>query len=259
MATAPTTQQLPLFYKDLTPLNSRDHGSWHTRSVDKATWLVGQHALPLTVDEFAQAQRHYPIIFSMGANPVPLGLMGLNEGVNTFVQDDGTILDQAYVPAYARRYPFLLAKLTPNTDELSLCFDPASDLVGEFKEGEALFEKDEPTKRTKEMLEFCQRFEEAGIRTTGFVKELKDSGLLIDGEVAIRQNGNEENPFIYRGFQMVDEKKLRKVRGDQLRKLNESGALALIYAHLFSLDLLRGVFTRQIEQGKGPIPAAKSS
>lgn len=255
MATAPSNQ-LPLFYKDLTPLNSRDHGTWHSRSADKATWLVNQHAIPLTVEEFPQAQRHYPIIFSAGDNPVPLGLMGLNEGVNTFVEDDGTILDDAYIPAYARRYPFLLAKLTPNTDELSLCFDPACELVGEFKEGEALFDADQPSDRTKAMLEFCQRFEQAGIRTTNFVQELQDNGLLIDGEVGISQAGAEDKPFIYRGFQMVDEKKLRKIRGDQLRKLNESGALALIYAHLFSLDLLRGVFTRQLNQGKGPLAEA---
>lgn len=256
MASAPT-KQLPLFYQDLTPLNSRDHGSWRTRSVDKASWLVGQHAVPVTVEEFPQAQRFYPIIFSMGSDPVPLALMGLNEGINTFVDDEGTILDGAYIPAYVRRYPFLLAKLAPNTDELSLCFDPGSDIIGDFKEGEALFEGDAPSPRTQEMLEFCQRFEQAGQRTSAFVKELKDQGLLMDGEVAIRQPGNEDKPFIYRGFQMVDEKKLRKVRGETLRKWNENGVLALVYAHLFSLDLLRNVFGRQVQQGKGPAIKAK--
>lgn len=251
MASAPA-QQLPLFYKDLTPLNSRDHGAWRMRGVEKASWLVGQHAVPLTVEEFAQAQRQYPIIFSMGNDPVPLALMGLNEGVNTYVDDDGTILDNAYLPAYVRRYPFLLAKLAPNADELSLCFDPGSDIIGEFNDGEELFEKDQPSQRTQDMLKFCQRFEEAGARTSAFVKELQEHKLLMDGEVAIRRPENGDKPFIYRGFQMIDEQKLRKVRGDQLRKWNESGALALIYAHLFSLDLLRTVFGRQIAQGKGP-------
>jgi len=31
MASAPQAAQLPLFYTDLVPLNSRDHGSWRTR------------------------------------------------------------------------------------------------------------------------------------------------------------------------------------------------------------------------------------
>ena len=87
-----------------------------------------QHAIPLTVDEFPLVQRHMPIVFSVGDDPVPLALMGLNEGVNVFVDDDGKLTEnRCYVPAYVRRYPFMLARLRPDTDELSLCFDPTSD------------------------------------------------------------------------------------------------------------------------------------
>ena len=73
MASAPQPQ-LPLFYKDLMPLNSRDHGSWRARVVDKASWIGNQHAIPLTVEEFPHAQRNYPIVFSAGDNSVPLAL-----------------------------------------------------------------------------------------------------------------------------------------------------------------------------------------
>ena len=51
---------------------------------------------------------------------------------------------------------------------------------------------------------------------------------------------------------MVNQDKLRELRGDQLRKWNENGLLPLIFAHLFSLDLMREIFARQVEQGKGP-------
>ena len=51
MASAPQPQ-LPLFYKDLTPLNSRDHANYRAHSLDRAPWAAGQHAIPLTVDEF---------------------------------------------------------------------------------------------------------------------------------------------------------------------------------------------------------------
>jgi hypothetical protein len=82
MASAPQNANLPLFYNDLVPLNSRDHANYKSQSTDKATWLIGQHAVPLTVEEFPQAARHFPIVFSSGDQPVPLALMGLNEGVN---------------------------------------------------------------------------------------------------------------------------------------------------------------------------------
>ena len=104
------------------------------------------HAIPLTVDEFTLVQRHYPIVFSIGDNPIPIALMGLNEGVNVFLDADGRPIDPTlYIPAYIRRYPFLLARLRPDSDELSLCFDPTANAVGEFEEGEPLFDGEQPS------------------------------------------------------------------------------------------------------------------
>jgi len=254
MASAPNN--LPLFYKDLVPLNSTEHSDWRSRKTDKAVWLAEAHAVPLTVDEFPQAQRHFPIVFSSGDNPVPLALMGLNEGVNTFFDAEGTLLEDAYIPAYARRYPFMLAKLQPEGDELSLCFDPTTELVGSFDDGEALFADGKPSETTNGMLEFCRRFEEAAFRTGSFVEELQKHNLLMDGEVAIRRGDDDEQPFVYGGFKMVDENKLRELRGDQLRTWNQNGLLPLIFAHLFSLELVRVIFGRQVSQGKGPVPSA---
>ena len=257
MATAPQAAQLPLFYNDLMPLNSRDHGKWRSKQTDKAKWLVNQHAIPLTVEEFPQAQRCFPIIFTTGDNAVPLALMGLNEGVNVFIDDEGAVTGPVYVPAYARRYPFMLARLNPESQDLSLCFDPTTDLIGEFDDGAELFDGEAPTDTCKATLNFCEQFEVAGQKTQAFMDELTKHKILMDGEVAIQQEGNDQ-PFVYRGFQMVDENKLRELRGDVLRQWNQNGLLALIYAHLFSLELMRDIFGRQVQLGKGPVavPAA---
>jgi hypothetical protein len=255
MATAAPTQELPLFYSALQALNSAEHGNMKIRRIESMPMMGRTHAVPVTVDEFPLLQRFYPIVFSVGEDPVPLALMGLNEGVNVFLDETGAPLDRnVYVPAYMRRYPFLLARLRPDTDELSLCFDPTSGAVGDFEEGERLFENNEPSEATKAVLQFCEQFETAGQRTGAFVQELKKSGLLMDGEVAIQPEGTPQ-PFIYRGFRMIDEEKLRDLRGDELRKMNQNGMLALIYAHLFSLSQIREVFAKQVQQGKGPIPA----
>jgi hypothetical protein len=258
MATAPQAAALPIFYNDLAPLNRQDHADWRSRPTDKAPWLVGHHAVPLTAEEFPLAQRHYPIIFSAGDDPVPLALMGMNEGVNVFVDDHGVVTSPVYIPAYARRYPFMLARLQPNSEELSLCFDPTSGLVGDFEDGEALFEGEEPAELTKATLNFCEQFEIAGQKTASFVAELKKHDLLMDGELALQIEGQEQ-PFTYQGFRMVDENKLREMRGDVLRGWNQSGLLALVYAHLFSLDLVREVFGRQVQLGKVPATAPQAA
>tara|TARA_R110000782_G_scaffold78276_8_gene155404 strand:+ start:61085 stop:61864 length:780 start_codon:yes stop_codon:yes gene_type:complete len=257
MATAPQAN-LPIFYNGLVPLNSNEHEKFRFRASDSAPYLKNQHAVPLTIDEFVTAQRFVPIIFSAGSDPVPLALMGLNEGVNTFLDDEGKLRGAAYVPAYVRRYPWMLAKLRPDSDELSLCFDPTSDAIGEFEDGELLLEDKQPTELTKNVLKFCEEFEQAAHRTGQFMKELADMDLLMDGEVAIQMPGNDK-PFVYRGFRMVNEEKLRDMRGDQLRKINQSGMLPLIHAHLFSLQLMREIFQQQIEQGKMPeVPAPEA-
>src|SRR3546814_4500531 len=108
-------------YHQLEPLSSNQHEGFKTRAADTAPFLAKAHAIPITVDEFVACQRFYPIVFSVGENPVPLALMGLNEGINVFVDESGKLLvDNAYVPAYVRRYPFMLARLRQDSDELSL-------------------------------------------------------------------------------------------------------------------------------------------
>lgn len=249
MASAP---QLPLFYQDLQPLSSELHAGFKMRQMDTAPWLQNQHAVPLTVEEFPLAQRSFPIVFSAGDDGVPIALMGLNEGINVFIDADGKIIDtDMYLPAYVRRYPFMLARLSPEAEELSLCFDPKSDAIGEFDEGEALFDKTDPSEMTKGILAFNEQFEQAGQRTAAFMAELKELDLLQDGEVSI-QPGDGGDPFIYRGFRMVDEQKLAALRGDQLRKMAQSGMLPLIYAHMFSLSLMSHIFNLQVRQGKQP-------
>ncbi len=253
MASAPQ-QSLPLFYTGLEPLSSQVHGDLSVRPSETAPFLANQHAVPLTIDEFVLMQRYAPIVFSAGPDPVPLALMGLNEGVNVFFDGNGKLTETGfYVPAYVRRYPFMLARLRPDSDELTLCFDPNSDVVGTFDEGTKLFEGTEPTQATKDILSFNQQFEEAGMRTNAFMRELAELGLLMEGELSVQPDGVEQ-PFIYRGFQMVNEEKLRDLRGDQLRKISQSGMLPLLYAHLFSLNLMREIFSRQQALGKMPVP-----
>lgn len=251
MATQPPLPNLPVFYNNLAPLSSSLHANFKVRATDRAPYLSKVNALPLTIDEFITAQRHYPIVFSSGDNPVPLALMGLNDGVNVFIDDEGVPLNPVYIPAYVRRYPYLLARLDQNAEELSLCYDPTSDMIGDNVEGEALFDGDKPSETLNGILKFCEDFEIAAQRTTSFIKELNDLDLLIDGEVTIQPN-DAAQPFLYRGFRMVDEVKFRDLNGDVLRKISQNGMLPLIIAHLFSLPLIREIFGRQMQQGKVP-------
>jgi hypothetical protein len=259
MASQPgASSGLPMLYRDLVPLSSVEHRGWKFRQMQDINLIANVHALPVTVDEFPVVQRFFPIVFASGPESVPLALMGLNEGVNVFVKPDGTYAENTYLPAFVRRYPFLLARLREGVDELSLCFDPSAGLLGEFEEGVALFEEDgQPAQPIKDALAFSEQFEMAAQRSTAFATELNDMGLLEDGELTI-QHPQTGAPYTYRGFRMVSTEKLGELRGDQLRKMNQSGMLILIHAHLFSLNLVSELFSRQVDQGKLPpqVPGA---
>ncbi len=252
MASVPPAN-LPLLYNDLIPLNSEQHGDWKLRPAEGAPALSKIHAVPITADEFIQAQHSLPIVFAAGGDPVPLALMGLNEGVNTLIDENGQLRAPGYVPAYIRRYPWMLARLRPDTDELSLCFDPSFGVVGAFEDGDPVFVDGQPSDAIKAILTFCEQFEQAAARSGQFMEDLKASGLLMDGEMSIQPDGAPQ-PFVYRGFLMVNEEKLREVRGDTLRKWNQNGFLGLIYAHLFSLNQMRDIFQKQLELNLMPQP-----
>lgn len=238
------SSSLPPLYRALEPLSRDAHAAMRLRQSDAAPFLVGCHAVPITVDEFVAVQRHMPIVFSVGNDPLPLALMGLGEGQNVFVDDDGRLKEPTfYLPAYVRRYPFLLARLDQGADDLSLCFDPSSDALGTFEDGAALFVEGEPSEVTRQVLAFNEMFERAGQRTQSVMQTLTDNDLLVPGEVTIHPAGANQ-PFVYRGFLKVDETKLSALRGTVLRKLEQEGVLSLIHAHLFSLSLMGDLFAR---------------
>jgi len=243
MATQPPANQLPLFYNSLAPLSSQLHPNHGLKPRADLGFTRGTHAIPVTVDEFPLVQRNYPIVFGVGENPAPLALVGLQEGENLYLGADDQWEANTYIPAFVRRYPFMLARLTPDSQELSLCFDDASGIVVE-NDGEKLFNGTDTTDTTKAILQFCEQFEQAVMRTRGFMEELTKLDLLMDGEVTIQRDGLAQ-PAVYRGFRMVNEEKLQNLRGDQARKMVQSGMMGLVYAHLFSLSLISPLFERQ--------------
>ncbi len=147
----------------------------------------------------------------------------------------------------------MLARLRPESEELSLCFDPTSRRSARSTTAMRCSTATRPSELTKNILQFNESFEQAGARTQNFMKELGEMGLLMDGESRSSRDGADQ-PFVYRGFQMINEEKLVDLRGDQLRKMSQSGMLPLLYAHLFSLSLMRDIFARQAQLGKMPQP-----
>ena len=144
----------------------------------------------------------------------------------------------------------MLAKLRPDAEELSLCFDRTCEAIGEFDEGEALFDGTEPSETSPATsCRSTRRSNRRAMKTRRSCPNCAKPTCCATAKSSIQPQGAEQ-PFVYRGFRMIDEQKLSELRGDQLRKMNQSGMLPLIYAHLFSLSLMTQIFTMQVAAGQ---------
>ncbi|HWU15488.1 MAG TPA: SapC family protein [Caulobacter sp.] len=226
-----------LFYSSPEPLNREQHAKLALVHKDKPySFALNGTAVPLAVTEFAPAALTYPVIFA-GEDRVPLAVMGLNTGENLFIQADGGFEPGAYIPAYIRRYPFVLAN-DENQDRLIVCIDRGSDLLAEGGQTPLFDAKGEPTEYTQNCIKFCDDFEVERRRTDSFVQLLKDNDLFELKKAVFTPmdaNGQPGEPQTVAEYFGVSEEKLNALPADKIKELQASGALAQIYAHLVSL------------------------
>lgn len=226
-----------LFYKNPEPLTPEQHGKLGVNPTSSPYAFVAEsHVVPLTVAEFIPASLSYPIVFVGNETKTPLAVMGLNQTENLFIDDQGMIRADAYIPAFVRRYPFVLAN-DSTENRLIVCIDRGAPFLAEGGQV-ALFEGTQPTDYTKQAIQFCNDFEVERNRTTNFVKLLEEHELLETREAHFTPRdaqGNPGTPQKIADYYAVSEDKLRALSPEVFASLRDNGALAQIYAHLISL------------------------
>ena len=231
-----------LFYQKPIILNRETHKNLKVRSVPSFSYAAGINSVPLTVDEFAPAAKQLPILFVPDANklPNPIALLGLRRDVNLFVEDDGRWTG-SYVPAFIRRYPFVLIEgNTPN--ELAVGIDAAFPGFN-TEVGEPMF-GDDGTEGPglKRAIEFLNAYRTDAQRTKDLVATLQRLDLFIPRVINVQQKDGTK--FNLEGFFVVDEQKLGKLDEKEAAALLRSGHLAWIYMHLLSMHNITDLFTR---------------
>ncbi len=237
------TDGLPALYREVVPLTPERHRGLALRSDAGYGFARTTHTFPITVDEFAAVQRDYPIVFTTGANPAPAALLGLDPAANPYVDGDGVWKDGAYVPAYVRRYPFLLIRQSRNSDDYVLCVDrtaphvtgPMVGAAQSSKPAGQLFDETGATKLTQQIMQFCVGYEQGLERTRLFGAQLARLDLLVAPTIRLSRNGRSVD---LNGFRVISEERLAKLDDATLAELARSGALAAIYAHVFSMKTL---------------------
>ena len=206
MATAAPNQNLPIFYRAIEPLNvdaawqdGGPPGPRHERSredprdsADRRRVRAGPASLPDRLLDRREADPDRADGPQRERQRVPGGRRAADRSVALHSGLYPALSVPSGPPPPGQRRAVACASTRP----------PMPSAIS--RTGRKLFDGDQPSKATLAILEFCEQFEAAGQRTSAFIEELTKSDLLMDGEVAIQPEGFEQ-PFIYRGFRMVDE------------------------------------------------------
>jgi hypothetical protein len=232
----------PLNYGKPVLLDRIKHRRTHVRPGAGFAFARNTNSLYVAAVEFNEAAKEYAIVFTRsgtGGQPVPVLLLGMRDRENLFL-GEGDRWDGRYVPAFVRRYPFVLAQAPQ--EQLAVCIDEACPGLSE-SEGEALFDGEgKETPFLKNTLTFLTDYQREYARTEAFCKRLDEAGLLT--EMNARADLKDGNSYTVNGMLMVDEKKLLALPDATVLSLFRTGELHLVSIHLASLSNMQRLADR---------------
>jgi hypothetical protein len=226
------TKQL-LFYSSATPVSLKRHKGWAVEPRNDFGFAATTNSVPLMAIEFMKIAGEYSIVFAGdGDRIMPAAILGLQNDSNLYVDDDGK-WEASYIPAFVRRYPFVFSS-GDDGKTFTLCIDEDYDGVNDAGDGNLLFdEKGERTKYLEGVLDFLKEYQTEYNRTQLLCNKLIELQLLEPMQAQIKLTGGQQLSLT--GFQAVSRDKLNSLDDDKLADLARSGALELIYVHLYSM------------------------
>ncbi|HQR02633.1 MAG: SapC family protein [Proteobacteria bacterium] len=230
-----------LFYKKITPIDKTRHRNLKIGEIKEYRFAAKTNAVPLATVEFFETAKEYPIVFPRLATNqlIPAALVGLRDSENLLIDSHGS-WDARYIPAFVRRFPFVLAEAEDN--QMLVCIDEDHPSIGSPK-GYSLFdEQGEPTPFLASNINFMKEFQTETLRTREFVDRL--AALDLFRTVEARADLKEGGSFQLGGLSVIDETRYRELDKDTVDELFRKGWLALIDAHLLSLGNLSRLVDR---------------
>ncbi|MDO8953771.1 MAG: SapC family protein [Gammaproteobacteria bacterium] len=235
-----------LFYENPVGLNRELHKEVKIGTIKDYAFATKTNSVILAGVEFIEATKEYPIVFAkIGEDKlVPVALLGLRDNENLFI-DESFKWDARYIPAFVRRYPFVLAE--SESGEMTVCVDEVSAAFN-AEDGQALFdEKGENSQFLQNALDFLRNYQGEFIRTEAFVSKLNKLDLFT--EMSAKAEMTDGTSFVMNGLMIIDEQKLLALDKNKVSELFKSGELAWVYAHLISLSNMGRLVDRIAARG----------
>jgi hypothetical protein len=233
----------PFAYPEIDTLKKTDRVAL-PKPGDTPAFCRELHVMPVSYTEIPVAQRDYPIVFvsaDNGASFMVMAILGLKAKQNLFVSPLGW--DRSvYVPAYVRRYPFCMAKVTVDDtqrDERVVCVAKSAVVPG----GDALFDPaGNSTAEWQALEKLLQEYETDLVRSEELCRLVASLGVLEPFNMQASLTSGATLQLT--GMHRVDESKLNALAPATLQDIARKGVLSRLYSHLLSLENFRRLSDR---------------
>ena len=234
MPAAPVSENHGINTGPIVPFDSKRHAGLGLNRTRLHHFAASHHAFAISLPEFFYAARHYPLVFVKSEdNEMRASVItGLRHDENLFVDDRGDWREQAYVPAYVRRFPFYVTDGTEGSADKKMIM---VDEAGLEESDDPFFDAaGEATDKWRAQEALIADFIAAEHRTVEFAAHMAELDLLEAFDA--RVNPEQQNSMHVIGMYRVNEDRLNRLPAKTIKAMMSRGELSRVYAHLISLE-----------------------
>ncbi|WP_313333107.1 SapC family protein [Comamonas sp.] len=231
----------------LQPLSADQHLGLGLRSSADWAFCRTLDAVPIALPEFADLAGWHPIVFSAGSVPVPMAVLGAQQGSNDYLDCCG------HWPAYLqpatvlKLHPFSLALYASDSQRAVVLVDVQDKRLvplEEDEEAQPLFTFDgQPSPTLASITQRLSAHASALKEAAALGQALQQRGLLVQMHADIRTPDGTSHRT--RSFRSVDGSKFRQLPTAELDRWFRWGWTDAIALHLASLQRWAQLFERQ--------------
>jgi hypothetical protein len=198
------------------------------------------NSLPLSLAEVPEACADYPLVFvpQKDGTFILVAILGVADRENLFVTD-GTWRESTYIPAYVRRYPFCMTRVTLDgvrQNQRLVCVEK------EFitPDGVSMFDgQGNQTPQWVRFLEFMNQYETDVEATLKFCAVVRDFKLLEP--MSMQASVGNQNMSL-NGMYRINFTRMETLNSSEIKTLYKNGTLGSIYHIIGSLNRFQRIF-----------------
>ncbi len=251
------------------PLSLQRHGQIRLKKVNNFEFARRLASVPVGLQEIAIACRYYPIVLPAEGPTVPMALLSLQAGKNSYINTHGH-WTAPYVPAAIRRYPFILAETrkpekerSEEEEQMVVCIDLEAPhfQLDEGEKGLPLFTATKrPSALTLQAIELLKEFQTDLLAAEEGFRQLSEKGCLQVKELKTGNSGirKDESDRILGRFRIADLTAISRLDDTTLGSWVRGGILFMAQAQNLSLANLQRFTPARVEVRLGQ-PAVPST